>query len=164
MPDQTPVQIAWVTRDLDATEALTVRAAGRQEVGPDARRALRPGHLHLPRAAGRLRRRHLAELCRRHATRADRPGHAATASTPSSSTGPAPGCTTSAWPPTTPGFDAAVAAAERDGAAVVMAGHHAGGMRFAYVSAERPACPTSRSLTYPHEIHAFFDHMKQEQK
>ena len=74
MHAQTPVQIAWVTTDLDATEDGPDHAVGRQEVGPRARRALRPRHVHLPRAARRLRRAHLVQLRRRHPARADRPG------------------------------------------------------------------------------------------
>ena len=56
MHAQTPVQIAWVTTDLDATEKRPDHAVGRQEVGANARRALRARHVHLPRAARRLRR------------------------------------------------------------------------------------------------------------
>ncbi len=81
MHDQTPVQIAWVTRDLDATEsALTDLLGAKKWVRmPDVH--FGPGLVHLPRAARRLRRRHLVQLCRRHPTRTDRPGDAATAST-----------------------------------------------------------------------------------
>ena len=97
MHAQTPVQIAWVTTDLDATEKRPDHAVGRQEVDPHARRALRSRHVHVPRSARRFRRTHLVQLCRRHPARADRTGDAATASTPSFSTAPDRDCTTSVW-------------------------------------------------------------------
>ena len=51
--------------------------------------------------------------------------------------------------------------AERD-AEVVQRGVMPGGMEFAYVSAEPPGCPTSRSPTSRPMIQAFFDYIKQE--
>ena len=69
-----PVQIAWVTHDLDATEtALTGLLGVKKWVRlPEVHFA--PDDLQLPRQTGRLRRQHLAELSRRHAARADRTG------------------------------------------------------------------------------------------
>ena len=123
-----------------------------------------PDSMHLPRPARGLRRRHLAELCRRHATRADRPGRGDSIYTefldrvrpraaPHLHRGRRP-----------EGFDAAVADAERDGAPVVMQGVMPGGMRFAYVSAAEAGVPYVEIAYIPAEIHAFFDYMKQEQK
>ena len=56
MHAQTPVQIAWVTRDLDATEkALTTLLGAKKWVRmPDVHFA--PGHVHLPRPTRRFRR------------------------------------------------------------------------------------------------------------
>ncbi|MGB2919380.1 MAG: VOC family protein [Mycobacterium sp.] len=60
-------------------------------------------------------------------------------------------------------FEAAVDAAERDGAPVVMSGTMPGGMRFAYVSAESSGVPYIEIAHIPPQIHALFDHIKQEQ-
>ena len=61
MHAQTPVQIAWVTRDLDATEkALTTLLGAKKWVRmPDVHFGAR--RVHLSRAARRFRRRHLAQ-------------------------------------------------------------------------------------------------------
>ena len=69
-----PVQIAWVTHDLDATEtALTGLLGVKKWVRlPDVHFA--PDTCSYLGSTGRLRRQHLAELSRRHAARADRAG------------------------------------------------------------------------------------------
>lgn len=62
------------------------------------------------------------------------------------------------------GFDAAVLKAERDGMPIVMAGTMPGGMRFAYASAESSGVPYIEFAYIPPEIHTFFDYVKQEQQ
>jgi catechol 2,3-dioxygenase-like lactoylglutathione lyase family enzyme len=61
-------------------------------------------------------------------------------------------------------FDAALVDAERDGAPVVQQGVMPGGMRFAYVSAEGAGVPYIEIAHIPPEIRAFFDYVKQEQR
>ncbi|MCV7152003.1 VOC family protein [Mycolicibacterium pyrenivorans] len=59
-------------------------------------------------------------------------------------------------------FDTAVGDAERNGTPVVMAGTMPGGMKFAYASAESSGVPYIEFAYIPPEIHAFFDHVKRE--
>lgn len=66
--------------------------------------------------------------------------------------------------PDADGFEAAVAKAGRDGHPVVMDGTMPGGMRFAYLSAYHVGVPYLEYAYIPPEIHALFDHIKQEQK
>jgi catechol 2,3-dioxygenase-like lactoylglutathione lyase family enzyme len=163
MPDQTPVQIAWVTRDLAATEAALSALLG-------AKKWFRMAGTHFAPDTCTYRgdpADFVADISLSYAGDTqleliapvsgdsiyteflDRSGpglhHICLAADDSA------------------GFDAAVAAAERDGAPVVMAGTM-GGMRFAYVSAEQAGVPYLEFAYLPPEIHAFFDHIKQEQK
>ena len=163
MPDQTPVQIAWVTRDLAATEAALSALLG-------AKKWVRMAGTHFAPDTCTFRGEpadFVADISLSYAgdtqleliapVRGDSiytefldrsgPGlhHVCQAVDDSA------------------GFDAAVAAAERDGAPVIMAGSM-GGMRFAYVSAEAAGVPYLEFAYLSPEIHAFFDHIKQEQK
>lgn len=61
-------------------------------------------------------------------------------------------------------FDAAVRDAESHGATVVADGVMAGGMRFAYVSAEDAGVPYIEIACLSDDIRTFFDHVKQEQQ
>lgn len=61
-------------------------------------------------------------------------------------------------------FEAAVRDAERHGATVVGDGVMAGGMRFAYLSAPQAGVPYTEILCVTDDIRDFFDHVKQEQQ
>lgn len=61
-------------------------------------------------------------------------------------------------------FADAVAAATEQGAAVVQQGVMPGGMRFAYVAAPRAAVPFVEIAHISPEIRAFFDYIKQAQR
>ena len=61
-------------------------------------------------------------------------------------------------------FDAALADAEQRGTPVVQQGVMPGGMRFAYVSAAQSGAPYIEIAYIPPEIRAFFDYVKQEQQ
>jgi catechol 2,3-dioxygenase-like lactoylglutathione lyase family enzyme len=163
MPDQTPVQIAWVTRDLAATETTLSALLG-------AKKWVRMAGTHFAPDTCTFRGEpadFVADISLSYAGDTqlelispvsgdsiyteflDRSGpglhHVCLALDDSA------------------GFDAAVAAAERDGAPVVMAGSM-GGMRFAYVSAEQAGVPYLEFAYLSPDIHAFFDYIKQEQK
>ena len=133
-------------------------------MGPHAGRPLRSGHVHLPRTARRLRRRHLAELRRRHPAGTDRAGlgrqHLHRISRPCRG-GLHHICVEA---PDAESFDAALVDTERHGAPVVQQGVMPGGMRFAYVSAEAAGVPYIEIAHIPPEIRAFFDYVKREQR
>ncbi len=61
-------------------------------------------------------------------------------------------------------FDAKVRAAEADGAPVVCQGEMPGGMRFAYLSAPAAGVPYLEIAYIPPEIRAYFEYVKQEQQ
>lgn len=158
MHAQTPVQIAWVTRDLDATEqALTTLLGARKWVrmpgvhfGPDA--------------------------CTLHGRPAD-----FTADISLSYAGdmqleliaPVTGDSiyTEHLDVSGPGLhhicievaDVEAAIAER-GAEVVQRGVMPGGMEFAYVSAADAGVPYLELASIPDEIRSFFDYVRQEQQ
>lgn len=164
MSNQTPVQIAWVTHDLDATEqALTGLMGARKWV--------------------RLREVHFsADVCTYRGGPAD-----FTADISLSYAGdmqleliaPVAGenIYTEFLDRAGPGlhhvcmevadadaFEAALADAERRGAPVVQQGAMPGGMRFAYVSAAQAGVPYIEIAHIPDEIRSFFDYVKQEQR
>lgn len=62
------------------------------------------------------------------------------------------------------GFDAALANATAHGAEIAAQGTMPGGMRFAYVSDPQAGVPYLEIAHIPDEIRAFFDHIKQEQQ
>ena len=163
MLDQTPVQIAWVTRDLDATEAaLTALMGARTWVrmpgvhfGPDTCTYRGQPADHVADVAlsyaGDIQLEVIAPVRGQsiYTEFLDRCGpglhHVCRAA------------------PDLESFDAAVAAAEREGTPVAMAGTMAG-MRFAYVTAPDAGVPYLEIAYVPAELAAFFDHIKQEQK
>jgi catechol 2,3-dioxygenase-like lactoylglutathione lyase family enzyme len=164
MLDQTPVQIAWVTRDLDATEkALTTLLGAKEWVripsvyfSPDTctfrgRPADFVAHISLS-YAGDTQLEVIAPVSGEsiYTEFLDRVG---------------PGlhhiCVEA---PDTDAFDAALADAERRGAPVVQQGVMPGGMRFAYVSAEAAGVPYIEIAHISPEIRAFYDYVKQEQQ
>ena len=163
MPDQTPVQIAWVTGDLPATEAtLTtllrakkwVRMPGVHFTPDTCSYRGQPADFIADISfsyAGDTQLELIAPMSGRSVytefleTRGPGLHHICVEAADAES------------------FEAAVADAGRAGAPVVMAGTMPGGMRFAYVSAEDSGVPYVEIAYIPPDIHAFFDHVKQEQ-
>ncbi|MDO3639525.1 VOC family protein [Mycolicibacterium arseniciresistens] len=164
MPDQTPVQLAWVTDDLDATERSLSALLG-------ARNWVRMPGVHFG-----------PDTCTHRARPADY-----TADISLSYAGDlqleliAPGSGDSVYSEfldrSGPGlhhvcvevddeaaFDAAVAAAADGGATIAAQGVMPGGMRFAYVSDERSGVPYIEIAHIPDEIRQFFDYVRQQQQ
>jgi catechol 2,3-dioxygenase-like lactoylglutathione lyase family enzyme len=158
MPDQTPVQIAWVTRDLDATEkALTSLLGAKKWIrmpgvhfGPDACTFRgRPADFVADIAlsyAGEMQLELIAPVTGEsiYTDFLDRCG---------------------------PGLhhicvevDDVEAALAECRAEVVQRGVMPGGMEFAYVSAEQAGVPYIEIAHIPDAIRAFFDYVKQEQQ
>ena len=158
MPDQTPVQIAWVTRDLDATErALTTLLGAKKWVrmpgvhfGPDTctfrgEPADFVADISLS-YAGDTQLELIAPVQGEsiYTEFLDRAGaglHHICVETD----------------------DMEAALAERN-ADVVQRGVMPGGMEFAYVSAAADGVPYIEIVHIPSEIRAFFDYVKQEQQ
>jgi catechol 2,3-dioxygenase-like lactoylglutathione lyase family enzyme len=164
MLDQTPVQIAWVTRDLDITESALTALMG-------ARRWVRMPAVHFgPQActyrggpadfvadislsyAGDMQLELIAPVSGMsiYTDFLDAVG---------------PGlhhvCVEA---PDNVAFERALADAERHGAPVVQDGVMAGGMRFAYVSAPDAGIPFIEIAYIPGEVKSFFEYIKQEQQ
>ncbi|AKS34054.1 VOC family protein [Mycolicibacterium goodii] len=164
MPDQTPVQIAWVTRELDATErALTTLLGARRWIrmpavhfGPDTcTHRGRPADFTADIALSYAGDTQLELIAPVHGDSVyteflDRCG---------------PGlhhvCVEA---PDTEAFDRRLREADRDGTPAVCHGELAGGMRFAYLSAAEASVPYLEIAYFPPEIRAFFDYVKQEQQ
>ena len=158
MPDQTPVQIAWVTRDLDATEkALTTLLGAKKWIrmpgvhfGPDAC-TYRGGPADF-----------VADISLSYA-----------GETQLELIAPVQGESiyTEFLDSAGPGLhhvcievdDVERAVTER-AAEVVQRGVMPGGMEFAYVTAQDAGVPYIEIAYIPSEIRAFFDYIKQEQK
>jgi len=163
MLDRTPVQIAWVTQDLDATEkALTTLLGAKKWVrmpavhfGPDActyrgRPADFVADISLS-YAGETQLELIAPVT----------GDSIyTEFLANAGAGLHHICVEARDPDA---FDAALRDAEQRGTPVVQDGVTPGGMRFAYVSAERAGVPYIEIAYIPQEIRAFFDYVKQEQ-
>jgi catechol 2,3-dioxygenase-like lactoylglutathione lyase family enzyme len=164
MLDQTPVQIAWVTRDLDATEKALTTLLG-------AKKWVRMPGVHFGPDTCTFRGRpadFVADISLSYA-----------GDTQLELIAPASGesiytefldhagaglhhiCMEAA---DAESFDAALREAEQRGAPVVQQGVMPGGMRFAYVSAEQAGVPYIEIAHIPSEIRAFFDYVKQEQQ
>ncbi|HEY6648388.1 MAG TPA: VOC family protein [Mycobacterium sp.] len=158
MPDQTPVQIAWVTRDLDATEkALTTLLGAKKWIrlpgvhfGPDAcayrgRPADFVADISLS-YAGDTQLELIAPVAGEsiYTEFLDRAG-----------AGLHHICIEA--------DDVERAVAERD-ADVVQRGVMPGGMEFAYISADDAGVPYIEIAHISPEIRAFFDYIKQEQQ
>ncbi|BDX32151.1 lactoylglutathione lyase [Mycobacterium antarcticum] len=163
MPDQTPVQIAWVTRDLDATQSALTRLMGAKKwvrmpdvhFGPDTcthrgRPADFVANVSLSYAGDT--QLEVIEPVRGESVYAEFLDTAG------------PGlhhvCIEAADVET---FEAMVRDAERDGAPVLSQGVMPGGMRFAYVSAADAGVPCLEIAYVPPDIRTFFDYIKQEQ-
>jgi catechol 2,3-dioxygenase-like lactoylglutathione lyase family enzyme len=164
MHDQTPVQIAWVTSDLDATETTLSALLG-------ARRWLRMPDVHFA-----------PDTCTYRGAPADFTAHVSFSYAgdtqleviqPVSGVGvysefldtSGPGlhhvCVTA---PDVDAFDAKTAAAVASGAELVGQGVMPGGMRFAYLSNPDAGVPYLEFAYVPPDIQKFFDYVKQEQK
>ena len=164
MPDQTPVQIAWVTRDLDATEKALTSLLG-------AKKWIRMPGVHFSPDACTFRGRpadFVADISLSYAgdTQLEviapvRGESIYTEFLDSAGAGLHHICVEAE---TTDAFDAALRDAEHQGAPVVQQGVMPGGMRFAYVSAEQAGVPYIEIAHIPDEIRAFFDYVKQEQR
>jgi catechol 2,3-dioxygenase-like lactoylglutathione lyase family enzyme len=164
MHDQTPVQLAWVTRDLDATErSLSALLGARTWVrmpdvhfGPDS-------CFHRGRPAD-----HTADISLSYAgdlqleVIAPRAGESVYRDFLEQS---GPGlhhvCVEAA---DVDAFDTAVRDAVERGATVAAHGVMPGGMRFAYVSEEQAGVPYVEIAHIPEDIRRFFDYVKQEQQ
>ncbi|WP_102146024.1 VOC family protein [Mycobacterium hubeiense] len=164
MLDQTPVQIAWVTHDLDATERTLTALLG-------AKKWVRMPGVHFGPDTCTLRGQpadFVADISLSYAgdTQLELIAPVAGESIYTEFLDRAgPGlhhiCVEAS---DTEAFDAAVRDAQGHGAPVVQQGVMAGGMRFAYVSAAQAGVPYLEIAYIPPEIRAFFDYVKQEQQ
>jgi catechol 2,3-dioxygenase-like lactoylglutathione lyase family enzyme len=157
MPDQTPVQIAWVTRDLDATEKALTSLLG-------AKKWIRMPGVHFGPDACTFRGRpadFVADISLSYA--GDTQLELITPVTGES-------IYTEFLDSAGPGLhhicveadDVEAALAERD-AEVVQRGVMPGGMEFAYVSAQQAGVPYIEIAHISDAIRAFFDYVRQEQ-
>ena len=157
MHAQTPVQIAWVTRDLDATEKALTGLLG-------AKKWIRMPGVHFGPDACTYRGRpadFVADIALSYA-----------GDTQLQLIAPVAGESvyTDFLDAVGPGLhhicieaeDVGAAVAER-GADVVARGVMPGGIEFAYVSAAEAGVPYLEIAHFPPEIRAFFDYVKQEQ-
>jgi len=158
MPDQTPVQIAWATRDLDATEKALTTLLG-------AKKWIRMPGVHFG-----------PDACTYRGSPADFVADISLSyagDTQLELIAPVTGESiyTEFLDTAGPGLhhvcietdDVERAVAERD-AEVVQRGVMPGGMEFAYVTAQDAGVPYIEIAYIPSEIRAFFDYIKQEQK
>jgi hypothetical protein len=158
MPDQTPVQIAWVTPHLDATEKALTMLLG-------AKKWIRMPGVHFG-----------PDTCTYRGQPADFVADISLSyagDTQLELIAPVQGNSiyTEFLDRCGPGLhhicveadDMEAALAERD-AEVVQRGVMPGGMEFAYVSAEGAGVPYIEIAHIPPEIRAFFDYVKQEQR
>ena len=162
MPDQTPVQIAWVTRDLDATEkALTSLLGAKKWIRmPGVHFA--PRHVHLSRRPADFVA-DISSVMPGTSTRIHRTGAGESIYTEyldSAGAGLHHICVEAE---SIDAFDARCATPS-SGRPVVQQGVMPGGMRFAYVSAEQAGVPYIEIAYIPDEIRAFFDYVKLEQQ
>ncbi len=164
MLNQTPVQVAWVTRDLDATEQTLTALLG-------ARKWVRMPGVHFGPDSCTYRGRpadFTADISLSYAGDMQleliAPVDGANVYTDFLTTS-GPGlhhiCMAAA---DEAAFDTALREACAGGASVVMQGVMPGGMRFAYVSAAGAGVPFIEIAYIPADIQAVFDHIKNEQK
>jgi catechol 2,3-dioxygenase-like lactoylglutathione lyase family enzyme len=164
MPNQTPVQIAWVTRELDATERTLTELLGVKKwtrmpgvhFGPDScsyrgQPADFVADISLS-YAGDMQLELIAPVSGEsiYTEFLDTVG-----------AGLHHICVEVA---DADAFDAALRDAEARGTPVVQQGVMPGGMRFAYVSAPQAGVPYLEIAHIPSDIRAFFEHIKQEQQ
>lgn len=164
MLNQTPVQIAWVTRDLEATEVTLTALMG-------ARKWLRMPGVHFGPDGCTYRGApadFVADISLSYAGDMQleiiAPVSGISIYTEFlESVGPGLHhvCVEAA---DDAAFEQALADADRDGAPVVQDGVMPGGMRFAYVTAPQAGVPFIEIACIPSEIKSFFDYIKQEQQ
>lgn len=163
MHAQTPVQIAWVTRDLGATETLLTGLMG-------ARKWIRMPDVHFA-----------PDCCTHRGQPADFVAHISLSYAgdmqleliePVSGTSVYSECLDDRGPglhhvcvpaPDPAAFDAMCQDAERSGAPVLTRGTMPGGMQFAYVSTPDAGVPYLEIAYVPPDIQTSFDYVKQEQ-
>ncbi|ULE32456.1 VOC family protein [Mycobacterium sp. IDR2000157661] len=163
MHAQTPVQIAWVTRDLDATEKVLSALLG-------AKRWVRMPDVHFAPDACTFRGEpadFVATISLSYAgeTQLELIAPMSGASLYSEfleACGPGLHhiCVEKS---DVEAFDAALVDVENAGMSVVAQGQMPGGMRFAYVAAPAAGVPYVEIAYIPDEIKAFFEYVKQEQ-
>ncbi len=166
MRNQTPVQIAWVTRDLAATEKVVTGLLG-------ARKWVRMPAVHFPEQTCSYRGApadFVADIALSYAGDiqleliAPVSGQSIYSDFLGDNAGAVAGlhhiCVEAA---DVEAFEAACKDAELKGTPVVAHGVMPGGMRFAYVSAEAAGLPYLEIAYIPPEIKEFFDYVKQEQ-
>lgn len=164
MPDQTPVQIAWVTRDLNATEQTLSALLG-------ARKWVRLPGVHFAPDSCTYRDQpadFVADVALSYAgdTQLEliapvRGDSIYTEFLDRSGPGLHHICVEAA---DEEAFDALLRDAAAHGAPVVQQGLMPGGMRFAYVSAQSAGVPYLEIAHLSPEMRAFFDYVKQEQQ
>lgn len=161
---QTPVQIAWVTWDLNATETMLTALLG-------AKKWVRLPGVHFAPDACTLRGKpadFVADVSLSYAgdTQLELIAPVTGASIYAEFLDAAgPGlhhiCVEAA---SADEFDAACSDAERSGAPVVSQGTMPGGIRFAYVTAADAGVPYLEIAYVPDEVRSFYDYVKQEQQ
>jgi catechol 2,3-dioxygenase-like lactoylglutathione lyase family enzyme len=164
-PVQTAVQIAWVTPDLDATEAALTNLLGVKKWVrlPDVHFAPEtctyrgePADFHANISLSYLGEMQLELIA---------PVRGASIYSEFLRANPAGGlhhiCTEAA---DVEHFDAALSSAAARGTYVVSQGVMPGGIRFAYLSDAAAGVPYLEIAHIPDEIRSFFDHIKQEQQ
>ena len=164
MLDQTPVQIAWVTEDLDATEQALSAMLG-------ARRWVRMPAVHFGPETCTYRGRpadFVADISLSYAGDtqleliAPVRGHSVyTEFLDRHGPGLHHVCVEAA---DAEAFEARLRDADNGGTPVVCQGEMPGGMRFAYLSAAGAGVPYLEIAYIPPEIRAFFEYVKQEQQ
>lgn len=164
MLNQTPVQIAWVTADLDATEQALTTLLG-------ARRWVRMPGVHFSPEACSYRGRpadFVADISLSYAgdTQLEliapvRGESIYTEFLDRHGAGQHHICMEAA---DAQAFEAKLRDAEAGGTPVVCQGEMPGGMRFAYLSAAGAGVPYLEIAYIPPEIRAFFEYVKQEQQ
>lgn len=164
MLNQTPVQIAWVTADLDATEQALTTLLG-------ARRWVRMPGVHFSPEACSYRGRpadFVADISLSYAgdTQLEliapvRGESIYTEFLDRHGAGLHHVCIEAA---DAQAFEAKLRDAEAGGTPVVCQGEMPGGMRFAYLSAAGAGVPYLEIAYIPPEIRAFFEYVKQEQQ
>ncbi len=161
---RTPVQIAWVTADIDATEAALTRLVG-------AKKWLRMPGVHFGPDTCTYRGRpadFVADISLSYAGETQLEVIAPVSGDSIYTeflTESGPGlhhiCMEAEG---ADGFAKALEDAVAAGATVVQQGVMPGGIEFAYISADAAGVPYIEIAHFPAEIRAFFDHLKQEQQ
>ena len=164
MPDQTPVQIAWVTHDLDATETVLSGLMGTRT------------WVRMPDV------RFTPDACVHRGEPADFVAHISfsyAGDTQLEVIAPVSGVSVYSEflehsgpglhhvcraAPDEDAFAAMCADAERNGTPIVTRGTMPGGMHFAYVSAPDAGVPYLELAYIPPDIQQFFEYVKQEQQ